>query len=702
MGSTAEEAKRKTNLPLGARQIASIRCLAADIVEKAGSGHPGAPMGMAAMAHVLWGETMKYSPKNPQWMARDRFVMSNGHSCALQYIMLYLTGYDSVGLQDLRKLRQFESYTPGHPERHATEGIEVSTGPLGQGISNAVGLAIAESHLAAVYNKPGFELFDNYTFVLTGDGCMQEGVASEACSLAGHLGLGKLIVLYDDNQITIGGSTNVSFTEDVGKRFEAYGWQVIEVGDAISDVASIKAAITLAKQDTKRPSFIKCKTIIGYGSKKQGTGGVHGSPLGSEDLKMVKEKFGFDGGSVGDFEPPKDVLDAYRSKIKEGEALEKQWQETLSSYAEKYPKEAKEIKRRFAGKLPEGWSDVIPSYKPTDKGAATRNLSGVVLNKLAPILPELVGGSADLTPSNKTALECTVDYQKDARQGRYYRFGVREHGMMAVGNGIHAYGGMLPFTATFLVFLEYGFPSARLSALSGHKHLFVMTHDSIYVGGDGPTHQPIEHAALCRATPNLLFFRPADGNEVGGAYKMALMQDLTPSVLALSRQKVPQLEGTSIDSVAKGGYTVKEHKDAELILIGTGSEVSLCLKAAELLPYKTSVVSMPCTKLFDEQSLEYRRSVLPMGVPIVSVEAMATTGWYKYAHYAIGMTTFGASGPGEQVAEFFGFTPEKVAKKVAEWMDTVYKPVAGKHGLGLACQMDLPTKRDLHYLHYKH
>mmetsp|Transcript_22597 Transcript_22597/g.31593 ORF Transcript_22597/g.31593 Transcript_22597/m.31593 type:complete len:627 (-) Transcript_22597:518-2398(-) len=610
---------------LAAKQIASIRCLAADIVEKAGSGHPGAPMGMACMGHVLWGETMRFSPKNPKWIGRDRFVMSNGHSAALQYIMLHLTGYEGMQMRDLHKLRQFLSYTPGHPESHATPGIEVSTGPLGQGICNAVGMAIAEANLAATYNKPNFPVFDNYTYVFCGDGCMMEGLTSEASSLAGHLGLGKLIVFYDDNNISIGGNTDVTFTEDTTKRYEGYGWQVLDLKNAVQDVDSIRAAITLAKHETRKPTFIRCKTIIGYGSKNQGKESTHGSALGMEDVKQIIKKFGFP--ESEHFKVPKDVLDAYRASGKRGMQSEEQWLKMFEGYTHKYPAEAKEIVRRFAGELPEGWEKCLPSFKPSDGPNATRKSSGAVLNAIAEVLPELIGGSADLTPSNKTALKCTVEFQRNSREGRYLRFGVREHAMGAISNGIHAYGGHLPFSATFLVFIEYMFPAVRLAALSGHKQLFIMTHDSVGVGGDGPTHQPIEQAALCRATPNLLFFRPADGNETSGAYKYALKQKFTPSVLALTRQNVDQLEGSAIDSVGKGGYVIKEAKNPDLILVGTGSEVSLCVKAAKVMKdMKIRVVSMPCTELFDEQPEEYRREILLPGVPIISVEAASTTG----------------------------------------------------------------------------
>eukprot|EP00467_Chlorarachnion_reptans_P012083 CAMPEP_0114524214 /NCGR_PEP_ID=MMETSP0109-20121206/21726_1 /TAXON_ID=29199 /ORGANISM="Chlorarachnion reptans, Strain CCCM449" /LENGTH=689 /DNA_ID=CAMNT_0001705623 /DNA_START=19 /DNA_END=2088 /DNA_ORIENTATION=- len=682
---------------LDTKSIATIRTLAADVVQKANSGHPGAPMGMAAMAHVMWTEIMKYSPKNPDWMGKDRFVLSNGHSCALQYIMMHLSGYDSVTMGDLQQFRKCRSRTPGHPERHATKGIEVSTGPLGQGISNAVGLAIGESHLAATYNTEEFKIFDNYTYVFCGDGCMQEGVASEACSLAGHLGLGKLIVLYDDNNITIDGSTHLSFTEDVGKRFEAYGWQVLEVKDANGDLDSIKAAIQLAKQETSKPTIIKCKTVIGYGSGKEGTHGVHGAPLGDTDIVQVKEKFGFD--SKQFFHVPKDVLDLYRSKVDEGKKMVAEYDAMFAAYEKKHPEKAAEIKRRFAGKLPEGWETKLPTYKPSDKATATRSLSGQVLNAMAAIMPELIGGSADLTPSNKTALKCSGDYQKDTPAGRYLRFGVREHAMGAIGNGLHAYGGMVPFTATFLTFIEYMFPAVRLAALSGHKHIFIMTHDSLGIGEDGPTHQPIEQVNLVRSTPNVLMFRPADGNEVSGSYKVALEQEFTPSVLALSRQGLPHLEGSEIKKVALGAYTILEEKDPDMVLVATGSEVSMCIEAAKAMKEKVSVVSMPCAKLFDEQPLEYRRSVLPFKVPIVAVEMAASSGWYKYAHHAITMKTFGVSGKGSDAMDYFGFTATKIKDALSTWLATTGKELQ-KHGLSVAAQFEPICKRDLHYIEY--
>lgn len=679
------------------RAIATIRTLAADTVQKANSGHPGAPMGMAVMAHVMWSEFMKYSPSNPKWIGRDRFVLSNGHSCALQYIMMCLTGYEDVPVEELKKFRQLGSKTPGHPEAHVTRGIEVSTGPLGQGISNAVGLAIAQTQMAATYNRPGFNLFDNFTYVFCGDGCLQEGVASEACSLAGHLGLGKLIVLYDDNDITIDGGTNLSFTEDVTKRFDAYGWHTIKIQGGNSDTEAIRAAVKLAQRETGRPSLISIKTTIGFGSAKQGTHGVHGAPLGDDDVASVKAKFGFDSKSF--FQIPSDVKSFYGKQVGAGKALEAEWDALFQAYGAKFPSEAKEIKRRFDGKLPEGWEQVLPKYAMGSKAVATRNLSGEVLNALAKICPEIVGGSADLTPSNKTQLKCSGDYQKATRGGRYFRFGVREHGMGAIGNGIQAYGGYIPFTATFLTFIEYMFPAVRLAALSGHQHLFIMTHDSIGLGEDGPTHQPIEQVGLCRATPNLLTFRPCDGNEVAGAYAAALKNRTTPVVMALSRQKLPTINNTSVENTLRGGYTVVDAKNPDVVLIATGSEVTCCVEASKALSgVKVKIVSMPCTELFDEQSIEYRQSVLPKGVPVIAVEAASPNGWYKYANYVIGMTTFGASGPGGKVMDYFGFTPAKVAASVKQWLDTTGAALRKAGAASVPSQFLPAAVRKLHYV----
>ncbi|KAG0068294.1 Transketolase [Linnemannia elongata] len=651
------------------KAINTIRVLAADTVFKSNSGHPGAPMGCAPMAHLLFSRYMNYNPKNPKWANRDRFVLSNGHACALQYILLHLTGYPT-SIEDLKQFRQLNSKTPGHPESHITTGIEVTTGPLGQGFANSVGLAIAEAHMAATFNKPGFELFNNHTFVITGDGCLQEGIASEAASLAGHLKLGKLIALYDDNHISIDGDTEVSFTEDVPKRFEAYGWHVIVVKDGNHDLEAIAHAIEEAKKVTDKPSLIKVYTTIGFGSLNQGTEKVHGSPLKADDIVQLKKAFGFN--PEEHFAVPKATYDLYHAKAEKGAKLNHDWDALLEKYTGAHPELAAQLKRRLAKKLPEGWAKELPRYTPADKASATRKLSEAVLNKIADHLPELIIGSADLTGSNLTRWKTAVDFQPNDSgignyAGRYVRYGVREHGMCGVMNGIDAYGGLIPAGATFLNFISYASGAVRLSALSGHRIIYIMTHDSIGLGEDGPTHQPIETMAMIRATPNLIDFRPADGNETSGAYLYAIETKDRPSVLALTRQDLPQLEGSSIEKTLKGGYVLQEVQGADVTLVATGSEVSLIVDAAKLLKehgLKARVVSMPSTKLFDEQSHDYRASVLIDGIPSVSVEAMSTFGWDRYAHESIGIDTFGASGPYKDVYKHFGLVPDVVAGKV--------------------------------------
>ncbi|KAG0277993.1 Transketolase [Linnemannia exigua] len=651
------------------KAINTIRVLAADTVFKSNSGHPGAPMGCAPMAHLLFSRYMHYNPKNPKWANRDRFVLSNGHACALQYILLHLAGYPT-SIEDLKQFRQLNSKTPGHPESHITTGIEVTTGPLGQGFANAVGLAIGEAHMAATFNKPGFELFNNYTFMITGDGCLQEGVASEAASLAGHLQLGKLIALYDDNHISIDGDTEVSFTEDVAKRFEAYGWHVQIVKDGNHDLEAIARAIEEAKKVTNKPSLIKVFTTIGFGSLQQGTEKVHGSPLKADDIVQLKKAFGFN--PEEHFAVPKTTYDLYHAHASKGAKLNQEWDHLLEKYASSHPQLAAELKRRLAKKLPEGWAKELPRFTPADKPVATRKLSEAVLNKIADHLPELIIGSADLTGSNLTRWKTAVDFQPNNSgignyAGRYIRYGVREHGMSAVMNGLDAYGGLIPAGATFLNFISYASGAVRLSALTGHRVIYIMTHDSIGLGEDGPTHQPIETMAMIRATPNLIDFRPADGNETSGAYLYAIETKDRPSVLALTRQDLPQLEGSSIEKTLKGGYVLQEVHGADVTLVATGSEVSLIVDAAKLLKdhgIKARIVSMPSTKLFDEQSHDYRASVLIDGVPSVSVEAMSTFGWDRYAHESIGIDTFGASGPFKEVYKHFGLVPDVVAGKV--------------------------------------
>lgn len=624
-------------------------------------------MGAAPMAFVLWDRFMRFNPKNPQWFNRDRFVLSAGHGCMLQYALLHLTGYDSVTLDDIKQFRQWGSRTPGHPENFETPGVEVTTGPLGQGICNAVGLAAAEAHLAARFNKPDCTLVDHYTYAILGDGCNMEGISGEACSLAGHWGLGKLIALYDDNHISIDGNTSISFTEDVGKRFEAYGWHVIHVENGNTDLAAIEKAIADAKAVTDKPTLIKVTTTIGYGSpNKADTAGVHGAPLGDSEIDLTRQELGW---NYGPFEVPADALAHFRKAVDRGASAEAEWQATLAQYRTKYAAEAAEFERMLRGDLPEGWDRDLPAPSPDEKALATRKHSENCLNALAPNLPELVGGSADLTHSNLTELKCSGDFQKGSYENRNIRFGVREHGMGAICNGIVLHNsGLIPYCATFLVFADYMRAAIRLSALSEAGVIYVMTHDSIALGEDGPTHQPVETVASLRVIPNLIVLRPADGKEASGAYKVAVANRKRPSLLALTRQGLPNLPGSSIDSVAKGAYPVVDCDGTpDLILIGTGSEVSLCVKAAEELSAagtKVRVVSMPSWELFEDQDAAYKESVLPKAVTKrVAVEAGATFGWCRYTGSegaVIGIDRFGASAPGDTCMKEFGFTVENV------------------------------------------
>ncbi|KAI0665036.1 transketolase [Cubamyces menziesii] len=662
--------------------IATIRALAADVVGKANSGHPGAPMGMAPVAHVLFTRFFNANPKNSKWFNRDRFVLSNGHACALQYILLHLLGY-KLSMDDLKQFRQIDSLTPGHPEAGHTDGVEVTTGPLGQGFANGVGLAIAQAHLGATFNKDGYDLINNYTYVFTGDGCLMEGVASEAASLAGHLQLGNLIAIYDDNHISIDGDTAVAFTEDVEKRFQAYGWQTLHVDNGDSDLESIYNAIAEARKEKNKPTLIRLRTTIGYGSKQQGTHGVHGAPLKADDIQALKTKFGLPADQS--FYVPKETYDIYHEVAARGAKLEAAWNDLVSSYGQKYPSEYAELTRRIAGKLPDGWEKSLPVYKPSDAAQASRKLSEIVLSAIVPILPELVGGSADLTGSNLTRTKTMIDFQPESTglgsyKGTYIRYGVREHGMGAIANGLHAYGGIIPFVATFMNFVSYAAGAVRLSALSKHQVIWVATHDSIGLGEDGPTHQPIETAVHLRAIPNLDFWRPADGNETSAAYYSALTRRHTPSVLSLSRQNLPNLEGSTIERALKGGYVVHEVEGEDLTIVSTGSEVSIALEAAQKLNaegVKTRVVSLPCWSIFDLQPAEYKLSVLRSGAPILAVEALSTIGWQKYSHEAFGLTGWGASGPYKKVYEKFGLTGPNIAavgKKVVDF----YKKKGGE------------------------
>lgn len=640
--------------------INTIRFLAVDAVQKANSGHPGLPMGAAPMAYVLWQNYMAFNPRNPKWVDRDRFILSAGHGCMLQYALLHLTGYD-VSMDDLKQFRQWGSITPGHPENFETPGVEVTTGPLGQGVGNAVGLAIAEAHLAARFNKPGHTIVDHYTYVILGDGCNMEGIASEAASLAGHLKLGKLIMLYDSNAISIDGSTDLAFTEDVGKRYEAYGWHVDYVKDGNTDLEAISKAIAHAKTVADKPSFIIVTTTIGYGSpNKAGSADAHGAPLGVDEIKLTKEALGWP--LEPTFLVPDDVAAYFRQAVDKGAAAEEAWNVRFQAYKQAYPTEAAEFERIMNGELPQGWKDALAPIAENGP-ESTRNLSKFCLNALAPVMPELLGGSADLAHSNMTYMKGIPDFQPGSYEGRNFRFGVREHGMGAIVNGMTLHGGLIPYDATFLIFTDYMRAAIRLSALSQVRVLHIMTHDSIALGEDGPTHQPVETIASLRVIPNLYVFRPADPREVVGSYQVAILSMKTPSILIFTRQKVNPLVGTSVEGVSMGGYTIVDPANPELILIATGSELELAVKAAAQLTEEgraVRVVSMPCWELFEAQSQEYRDSVLlPSVKKRVSIEAGSSFGWSKYVGdqgRSIAIDQFGASAPGGVCMEKFGFT----------------------------------------------
>ncbi|KAJ9188460.1 hypothetical protein P3X46_003817 [Hevea brasiliensis] len=657
------------------KSVNTIRFLAIDAVEKANSGHPGLPMGCAPMGHILYDEIMRYNPKNPYWFNRDRFVLSAGHGCMLQYALLHLAGYDSVKEEDLTSFRQWGSKTPGHPENFETPGVEVTTGPLGQGIANAVGLALAEKHLAARFNKPDNEIIDHYTYVILGDGCQMEGIANEACSLAGHWGLGKLIAFYDDNHISIDGDTALAFTESVDKRFEGLGWHVIWVKNGNTGYDEIRAAIKEAKAVKDKPTLIKVTTTIGFGSpNKANSYSVHGSALGAKEVDATRKNLGW---PYEPFHVPEDVKKHWSRHAAEGAALEAKWNAKFAEYQKKYKEEAAELKSIITGELPSGWEKALPTYTPESPAEATRNLSQTNLNALAKVLPGLLGGSADLASSNMTLLKMFGDFQKDTPEERNVRFGVREHGMGAICNGIALHSpGLIPYCATFFVFTDYMRAAIRISALSEAGVIYVMTHDSIGLGEDGPTHQPIEHLASFRAMPNILMLRPADGNETAGAYKVAVLNRKRPSILALSRQKLPNLAGTSIEGVERGGYIISDNSSGnkpDVILIGTGSELEIAAKAAEELRKggkAVRVVSFVSWELFDEQSDAYKESVLPAAVSArVSIEAGSTFGWEKIVGpkgKAIGIDRFGASAPAGKIYKELGITAEAVIAAAKE------------------------------------
>ncbi len=652
---------------LQTRAINTIRFLAADAVQQANSGHPGLPMGAAPMAFTVWTRHLRHNPRNPKWAGRDRFILSGGHGSMLLYSLLHLTGYD-LSLDEIKNFRQFGSKTPGHPEYGLTPGVEVTTGPLGQGFGQGVGMAIAATHLAAEFNKPGHEIIQSYIYGIVTDGDLMEGVSSEAASLAGHLQLGRIIYLYDDNHVSIDGSTDLAFTEDRAGRFEAYGWHVQQIADG-TDVEAIDAAIKAAKADP-RPSLICVRTIIGFGAPhKQGTSKAHGEPLGDEELKAAKENLGWP------VEPrfliPGEVLEFYREAVERGREREADWKLRFEAYRRIHPALGAELQRRLDGKLPEGWDSDLPKFPVDAKGMATRSSSGKVLNALSTKLPELVGGSADLTPSNNTKFEEAGDFEKDNPGGRYLRFGVREHGMGAALNGLNLFGGLIAYGGTFLIFSDYMKPALRIAAISRIRSIFVFTHDSVGLGEDGPTHQPIEQLMALRATPNLTVIRPADANEVAEAWRVAINRIHSPTAFALTRQNVPTLEGTDRGLLSKGAYVLKDFgKAPQLILVATGSEVSLIYEAAQKLfaeGIAVRVVSFPSWELFEEQDEAYRESVLPKNVTArLAVEAGATLGWERYARSVIGLDHYGASAPYKVIFENFGFTVENVVAKAKE------------------------------------
>jgi transketolase len=653
--------------------ITTIRTLCMDAVQKANSGHPGAPMGLAPAAYVLFKRFLKHNPKNPAWIDRDRFVLSAGHASSLLYSLLYLFGY-GLDLEDLKNFRQWGSRTPGHPEYGDTPGVETTTGPLGQGIANAVGMAIAEQHLAARFNKDDTVLIDHHTFCICGDGDLMEGVAMEAASLAGHLGLGKLILMYDDNRITIEGGTDIAFTENVADKFAAMNWHVTEVADG-NDLDAIQAAIQSGKDVKDRPSLIKIRTHIAYGSpNKQDTADAHGSPLGDEEIRLVKKFYGAPEDLT--FHVPDGVLDHTRKAVADGETFETAWQDVFTAYKDARPGEAALFVDAVSGFLTQGWDKEVPVFATSDAPVATRAASGKVLNAIAPNLPALMGGSADLAPSNKTYLSCSTEFQKNAREGRNLRFGVREHAMGGIMAGMYLHSGVRPYGGTFLVFADYMRPAIRLAALMKLPLIYVFTHDSVAVGEDGPTHQPVEHLAALRAIPGLNVVRPADANETALAWKQALATLNSPTALVLSRQKLPVLDRSLRDGEFHyGAYTLRDKgAQADMILIATGSEVHLSLKAAEILEadhgIAASVVSMPSWEWFEKAPAPYKERILPSQTPRrLAVEAGIAMGWEKYVGPGGAMVSierFGASAPGGVVLEKLGICVDNVVKKALE------------------------------------
>jgi transketolase len=651
--------------------INTVRILAADMVQKANSGHPGTAMALSPIGHVLWKETLNYNPKNPHWANRDRFILSCGHACVLQYSYLHLTGYD-VTLDDLKNFRQLNSKTAGHPEYGLCPGIDVTTGPLGQGFANGVGFAIAQKHLASRYNKPGFDIFNYHIYAICSDGDMMEGVTSEAASLAGHLELGNIIYLYDDNHISIEGATDITFNEDVSERFRAYGWHVQEIADA-NDVHAIELAITNAKAEAQKPSLIRVRSLIAYGSpNKSGTAGSHGAPLGADEVKLVKEFFGFDPNKS--FDIPTDVADYYHKVGARGEETEAKWNKLFADYKAQFPELAEEYETAVKGELPKGWDADLPTFKASDPKVATRVASGKALNALAAKIPYLIGGAADLAPSTETNLKNFDSFTSENRAGRNFHFGIREHAMGSAMNGMSLTPGVIPFGATFLMFSEYMRPPIRLASIMKISPIFVYTHDSIGLGEDGTTHQPVEQLASLRSIPRITVIRPADANETVEAWKVAVTHKDGPVVLVFTRQGLPILDQDKYgkaSNLAKGAYILSEaSKNPDLILIATGSEVALIMEAQAKLEAEgisTRVVSMPSWELFEKQDAAYKESVFPKAYrKRLAVEMASPMGWIKYTTDEgdmLGMETFGESAPAEDLYKHFGFTVDNVVKR---------------------------------------
>ena len=654
--------------------VTTLRTLAMDAVQQANSGHPGLPMGAADMAYVLWTRFLKHHPANPAWPDRDRFVLSAGHGCMLLYGLLHLSGYD-LSLDDIKHFRQWGSRTPGHPEYDLTPGVEATTGPLGQGFANGVGMALAEAHLAARFNRPGHPLVDHYTYAIVSDGDLMEGISHEAASLAGHLGLGKLIYLYDCNGITIDGPTSLAFTEEVATRFTGYGWHVQAIDG--HDMPAAEAALQAAQEETARPSLIVARTHIGFGSpNRQDTAKAHGEPLGEEEVRLTKERFGWPPDAK--FHVPEEARARFQESTKRGALREAEWRKTLTGYAREHPELAAQFQTALARELPKGWDDDLPNF-PTEKPLATRAASGKMLEAIAPRIPTLIGGSADLTPSNNTLPKGERPLQRGDLSGRYIHFGVREHAMGGILNGLSLHGGLFPYGGTFLVFSDYMRPSIRLAAIMHQPVIYIFTHDSVGLGEDGPTHQPVEHLASLRAMPNLVVIRPADATETVEAWRIALSRRDGPTALALTRQALPVLDRSVLapaDGVACGGYVLLDAPNPSVILIGSGSEVHLALDAHKLLAGRgvtARVVSLPSTDLFDRQPAEYREAVLPAGIKArVAVEAGATFGWERYVGdhgTVIGLNRFGASAPYKVIFQNLGLTAEAVATAALRTLD---------------------------------